>query len=464
MKPDLSEQTVLFVSIVKWVLLATIVGALVGFSTSYFLKLLTWATTLSAQHSYSFLLLPVALFLSALMVKVLAPDAEGHGTEKVIEAIHKRSGKIKAMVVPVKLLATIVTLATGGSAGKEGPCAQIGAGLASLFADLVRFDDNDRKKLVVCGVSAGFAAVFGTPIAGSIFGVEVLFVGAILYEVLLPSFIAGITSYQISSSLGISYFYHPINFVPEFSEKFLLIVVGSGMFFGLCAWMLIEVLRIGERVSRKLPMWKPLKGLIGGSVLIILTFIFSQQYLGLGLTTIERCLGGEQVDWFAFLIKPVFTSITLNFGGSGGIVTPIFFVGAAAGVAFATATGLNIATFAAIGMSSMLAGAANTPIAASILAVELFGPSLAPYATVACVISFLMTGHRSVYPSQILSISKSGSLHVELGEEMEDVKAEYKLREKSAGSLFVAIAGKTRAIFKKLRSRSIPPDNQEEPE
>ncbi len=124
---------------------------------------------------YSFLLLPAALFLSALLVKYLAPDAEGHGTEKVIEAVHKESGKIKPAVVPVKLVATIVTLALGGSAGKEGPCAQIGAGLASIFADILRFDDHDRKKLVICGISAGFAAVFGTPIAGSIFGVEVLF-------------------------------------------------------------------------------------------------------------------------------------------------------------------------------------------------------------------------------------------------------------------------------------------------
>src|SRR5208283_128734 len=192
MRRRITEQTVLFVSIVKWVVLATIAGAVVGGATAAFLKLLNWTTTFSQQSSYTFLLLPVALFLSALLIKYLAPDAEGHGTEKVIEAIHKRSGKIPVAVVPVKLLATIVTLAIGGSAGKEGPCAQIGAGLTSLFSDLLKFDDHDRKKLVICGISAGFAAVFGTPIAGSMFGVEVLFVGAILYEVLLPSFIAGI--------------------------------------------------------------------------------------------------------------------------------------------------------------------------------------------------------------------------------------------------------------------------------
>jgi H+/Cl- antiporter ClcA len=136
------------------------------------------------------------------------------------------------------------------------------------------------------------------------------------------------------------------------------------------------------------------------------------------------------MDWYAFLVKPVFTSLTLNFGGSGGIVTPIFFVGAAAGQFFAQIFNLNAATFAAIGLVSVLAGAANTPIAASIMAVELFGPSVAPYATVSCVISFLMTGHRSVYPSQVLSISKSPSLRVEIGKEIEDIQTTLNLRER----------------------------------
>jgi H+/Cl- antiporter ClcA len=431
MRKTLTESTILFLSIIKWVALATVVGVIVGVAVTLFLKLLHWSIKIFQAYPYSFLLLPLALFLSALLVKYWAPGAGGDGTEKIIEAIHKRSGKVPELFLPVKIAATIITLAIGGSVGKEGPGAEIGAGLSSIFSDLLRFDDHDRKKLVICGISAGFAAVFGTPIAGSIFGVEVLFVGAILYEVLLPSFIAGITAYQVSSFLGITYFYGPVKVVPVFSEAFLLKVMGAGLFFGICSIILIEMLKLGERISGRLRIWSPLKGAVGGVFLVGLVYLFSTKYLGLGLETIESCFRGDATDWYAFLVKPLFTSITLSFGGSGGVVTPIFFIGSAAGSFLAHIFHLNVATFAAIGFVAVLSGAANTPIAASIMAVELFGSTIAPYATVACVVSFLITGHRSVYPSQIISITKSPSLRVEIGRELEKARTTVQLRDKS---------------------------------
>lgn len=452
MKRRALEQSVLFISVTKWFVLASFVGIIVGFSTTLFLRSLDYSISFFRQSHSFFLLLPLAFFLSSLIVRYLAPDAEGHGTEKVIEAVHKKSGKINPLVVPVKLLATIITIAAGGSAGKEGPCAQIGAGLSSIFSTLFRFNEHDRRKLVICGISAGFATVFGTPIAGAIFGVEVLFVGSLLYDILLPSFIAGIVGYQVSLLLGITYTQMPLEFIPEFSSFLFINVCLSGIFFGLCSFGFIELLKYIEGLSRRLRIWKPSKGIVGGLVLVLLTLLVSDRFLGLGLDTIESAIQGDDLNPFYFIGKMLFTSITLSFGGSGGIVTPIFFIGSTAGNAFAGIFDLNVTMFSAIGMVALLAGAANTPISASIMAAEMFGPDIAPFAAVACVISFMMTGHRSVYPSQVLAITKSPSIQVEKGKEMEDLDvARIMPRSKSILDIVIKLSDKMIQTFWKFR-------------
>jgi len=447
MYPKFEEESVIFISILKWSALSAVVGVIVGLSTTLFLKLLTASIDFLNQFSLSYLLLPAALLVSALLIRYLAPEASGQGTDRVIEAVHKRSGKINAIVVPVKLLATVITIAFGGSAGKIGPCAQIGGGLSSLFADLFHFADSDRRKLVICGISAGFASVFGTPIAGAIFGVEVLFVGSILYDVLLPSFVAGLVSYRVASSLGITFFHSPIEFTPVFNESFLVEVILGGIFFGLCSFCFIEILKFGQKISAKIQWNLPWKGLIGGAALILLTLIFSRQFLGLGFETIQSALEGKGSVWYGFLMKMIFTSITLNFGGSGGIVVPVLFVGATSGSLWGEILGENAATFSAIGFVSVLAGATNTPIAASILALELFGPDLAAYAALACVISFLMTGHRSIHSTQVLAVRKSASIQVQVGQELSKVDTKIKMREKSLLHLLSSLIAFVRRKF-----------------
>ncbi|HEX9023029.1 MAG TPA: chloride channel protein [Geobacteraceae bacterium] len=441
MKPRLSEQLTLFASIVKWSAYASVVGALAGSGTALFLKTLAKGTTIAAAAPDYQFFLPLFLLASSALVRYLAPGAAGHGTEKVIEAVHQHMGYIPFRVVPVKLVATVVTLASGGSAGKEGPCAQIGAGLASVFASVIRLPEAERKKLVICGISAGFATVFGTPIAGALFGIEVLVLGQVMYDVLLPSFVAGIVGYHVATSLGITYYHDSISIVSGMTGRGFLEMLLLGVWCGLVALLFIQLLHVmHSQLGRLFRHWIA-SALIGGVLLVLIGRFVSWNYLGLGLGTIETGLRGEHLPAGALFWKSITTAITLGCGGSGGVLTPVFFVGTAAGNLFAFLFHEpNVAAFSAIGMVAVLAAAANTPISASVMAMEMFGSNIGPHAAVACVVSFLIVGYHSVYPSQLLGIQKSDSLLAPAGSQLGEIEhAVVTPREKSLLAALIAV-------------------------
>lgn len=414
-----TEHTALLISTLKWALLGAGAGVCVGYGTRGFLWSLAHSATVVQRLTHgawpAYWALPLALPLCVWLVRTFAPDARGHGTEAVIAAVHQRAGRVDWLIAPIKLGATVLTLAVGGSVGKEGPAAQIGAALTSLFADILRLNDDDRRRLVICGISAGFAAVFGTPISGALFGIEVLFLGQLDYSVIFPALVAGIVGH-LACGVRAPFPVLQEAFASTGQVRVILISLASGAIFGLVALLLIESLRALERGLRKFESHPYLIAAGGGLALVALYQTAGDVYAGLGTDTINGVLAGTTtVIAGAFLLKIVATAITLETGGSGGILTPVFFIGATSGAALAPLFGVPPSLLAAFGFVAVLAAAANTPIAAAVMAIELLPANEAVYAALAAATAFLMVGHRSVYASQKLGLSKSGGLEVTLG-------------------------------------------------
>ena len=412
-KPDsgniVRDEVWLMCTVVKWCFISIVTGIAVGLVAGGFLlalrRSMDFAASLGALH---YLLLFPGLILSYYLVRMLAPQSAGHGTEAVIDAIHNRHRTlIDVKAVPVKIIATIATISSGGSVGIEGPCAQIGSGVSYLLGRIFNLDESDMKKIIICGIAAGFCAVFGTPVAGAIFAVEVLIVGQIFYDVLLPALISGIVGYFTAASIGAGHLPSYLVEIPQIGPGVLVTVLAAGIFFGLVAIMNVEGIHFVNKmfVYYQITGWKRP---VGGAVLLLATgILFGGDFLGLGSDVIQSMIMGERNLPLGFLIKIAAMGITLSAGGCGGEITPTLFVGASSGLLFATVFGLDPSFCSALGVSAVLAASTNTPISGTILAMELFGAHIAAFAGIACAVSYLVVGHRSLYPTQVLLSPKS---------------------------------------------------------
>ncbi|OQM76532.1 chloride channel protein [Manganibacter manganicus] len=427
---DFIELAVMLATVVQWLVLATITGAIIGTGTSLFLHGLFFATDRTADVPLwlQTLLLPVGGLLNGLLLYYGYRANTGDLKDSIFAAVNTQSGRMPFRTILIKPIAAIITLGSGGSAGKEGPCSHIGASLASAVGQALRLNTELRLRIVACGVSAGFASVFGTPIAGAIYGVEVLAIGRVRHDFLLPAIVAGAASYHVSILWGVPYQYYQLPALPGFSETLFLKTTVLGVICGIVALVFVEFVYrtawLSVHLRNRFKVWPPLMPLGGGVLLALLILIIPTDYLGLSLSLMDRALAGEPMPYFGFLWKSLLVAITIGSGFYGGIVTPQFVIGAVAGSAFAHLLGMDAMLGAAVGLTSVVAAASNTPIAAVLMGVELFGGSIGTvYIAGAAIAAYLMIGHRSIYPEQRLAYSKSSWMRIQPETSVETEKA-----------------------------------------
>jgi H+/Cl- antiporter ClcA len=312
-------------------------------------------------------------------------------------------------MAPMVLAGTVLTHLFGGSAGREGTAVQMGASLADAIAHGLRVSRTVRRQLVAAGVAGGFGSVFGTPIAGTVFGLELVVLGRIEYDALVPALVASVVGDLTTRGFGVGHVHYPAPPELPLSASLLGIWVLFAAAVALVTVVFVELVHALKKHGKRLVPWLPVRMFVGGVLVVVLwKLVGTSDYLGLGVPTIQRAFEDPNLPVYAFAAKLVFTAITVGSGFLGGEVTPLFFIGAALGSVLARFFGLPIELGAGVGLAAVFAAASNTPLALSIMAVELLGATVFPHAAIVCVLAFVLTGHRSIYPSQRLLRGKVG--------------------------------------------------------
>ena len=401
----LPEQFSLLPHVGRWILLSGLVGALAGSASAFFLWALDIATDTRIAHPWLVWFLPVAGFCVGLVYLQIGTSVEG-GNNLLIDEIHDPRKIVPKRMAPLVLVATVITHLFGGSAGREGTAVQMGGALADQVTHRFNLGREDRRILLMGGIAAGFSSVFGTPLAGAIFGLEVLAIGRLRYDALLSCFMASIAADLITRSWGIRHTVYAIPFIPHVGLITLGSTVLAGIVFGVAGMLFADATHGLSALIKRRVSYPPMRPLIGGSVVALASLLpGTSPFLGLGIPTIVAAFH-EPLPFFDAIGKFGFTVVTLASGFKGGEVTPLFYIGATLGNALSHVLALPFPVLAGLGFVAVFAGAANTPIASTMMAIELFGVDIGVYAGVACVVAYLFSGHTGIYRAQRVEHSK----------------------------------------------------------
>ena len=391
-------------TVIKWIVFSIVSGIIVGLVGTAFYFAMDWVTATRLAHPKIIYLLPLGGMTIVGLYKLLH-DEKDTGTNLVLSAI-SAGESVPLRMAPLIFASTLITHLFGGSAGREGAALQLGGSLGNTLGRLFRFDQKDQHVMIMCGMSAAFSALFGTPMAAAIFSMEVVTVGIMHYSALVPCVVSSLVAHEIAVAFGATAEMFNIGEIPVFTLQSAVILTLLSAMCAVISILFCIMLHRAEWMYRKLFQNPYLRAAAGGVIIIVLTLLVGNQtYNGTGVSVIASCMQG-QVRPETFFMKMLFTALTLGAGYKGGEIVPSFFIGASFGCLFGNLVGFSPAMCAAVGMISVFCGVTNCPITSLLISFELFGYDGMPYFLLAVAFSYMLSGYTGLYRSQKIVYSK----------------------------------------------------------